>query len=364
MTREHSTATRCTLMRLFVLASLICVSGAQIPAPATSAVPTAAQRFKNIRVLKDMPADRLFPAMNFIAASLNVDCSFCHVDGPDFDKDDKKNKQTARKMMEMELAINQASFNGESMVTCDTCHRGSRIPASLPVLTLEKEAPEIQPAPTEVTAAKVLNKYVQALGGLAGIQSLTSYVETGAYSSSIMPGVIPFEAYAKTPDQRLEVLHYPDGDTLTGYSHQRGWTQRNPGSPVYEMSPTAAEYFSYFADLLSAEHLQQRFSELSVASARIGEGETYMVIGRKPGQQSMTFYFDKRSGLLVRAIRYSQTPLGANPVQIDYADYRAVGGTKLPFRQTFAQSGSQYTIQITSIQHNVSLADSSFTEPH
>jgi hypothetical protein len=42
-------------------------------------VKTAAQQFKNIQILKDMPADRLIPAMQFITASLGVDCEYCHV---------------------------------------------------------------------------------------------------------------------------------------------------------------------------------------------------------------------------------------------------------------------------------------------
>src|SRR5437879_4017305 len=78
-------------------------SSAQTEAPGQTAIPTASQRFKNIQVLKEMPADRLLPTMNFIAASLNVDCGFCHVDGPNFDKDDNKEKQIARKMMQMQL---------------------------------------------------------------------------------------------------------------------------------------------------------------------------------------------------------------------------------------------------------------------
>ncbi len=71
---------------------------------------TAGQKFKNVQVLKDIPADQLIPAMQFITGALGVECDFCHVvkDGkPEFDKDDKKEKKTARKMMQMMFAINQ-----------------------------------------------------------------------------------------------------------------------------------------------------------------------------------------------------------------------------------------------------------------
>src|SRR5579864_1464177 len=87
---------------------------AQSPAtpPAGDTPKTAEQVFKNIQVLKGTPADELQPAMQFISNSLGVECSFCHVQNA-FDKDDKKTKQTARKMIEMQMAINKDHFNGD-----------------------------------------------------------------------------------------------------------------------------------------------------------------------------------------------------------------------------------------------------------
>src|SRR5580692_1872121 len=86
------------------------------------------EQFKNIQTLKGIPADQLIPAMQFITASLGVECEFCHVQGA-FEKDDKKPKQTARKMMEMMFAINKENFNGHREVTCYSCHRGAVDPA-------------------------------------------------------------------------------------------------------------------------------------------------------------------------------------------------------------------------------------------
>jgi len=75
-----------------------------VPAPKK-----AEEQFKNIQVLKGIPAEDLFPAMQFIAASLNQDCEFCHVERAP-EKDDKKEKQIARKMIAMTLAIDRDNF--------------------------------------------------------------------------------------------------------------------------------------------------------------------------------------------------------------------------------------------------------------
>src|SRR5580700_9563171 len=80
---------------------------AQGQAPAAK---TAEQQFKNIEALKGTPADQVFPAMQFISASLGVECDFCHVEGK-FEADDKPAKKTARQMIAMTLAINKDSFN-------------------------------------------------------------------------------------------------------------------------------------------------------------------------------------------------------------------------------------------------------------
>ena len=100
----------------------------------------AEEQFKNIQVLKGIPADQLIPGMQFITASLGVECQFCHVEGA-FEKDDKKTKQTARKMMEMMFAINKDNFEGHREVTCYSCHRGSSDPVGTPLVMAEEPKP-------------------------------------------------------------------------------------------------------------------------------------------------------------------------------------------------------------------------------
>ena len=89
------------------------------------------EQFKNIQVLKGIPAEQLIPTMEFIGASLGVGCEFCHVHDA-FEKDDKKPKQTARKMMEMMFTINADNFEGNRVVTCNSCHRGNADASSDP----------------------------------------------------------------------------------------------------------------------------------------------------------------------------------------------------------------------------------------
>ena len=148
--------------------------------PQTHAAPKKAEeQFKNIQVLKGIPADQIFPTMQFITASLGVECEFCHVQGA-FEKDDKKTKQTARKMMEMMFAINKDNFEGHREVTCYSCHRGNAAPQAIPaVMTEEPKEGRVQRTDRRTEAAdakenagptgdQLLDKYVQAVGRSGG----------------------------------------------------------------------------------------------------------------------------------------------------------------------------------------------------
>ena len=91
----------------------------------------AEETFKNIQVLKGLPAARVMPMMQSFARGLGVECAYCHV-ANEFDKDDLAPKHTARTMMKMVRSINSDNFTGANPVTCWTCHRGSTKPQSSP----------------------------------------------------------------------------------------------------------------------------------------------------------------------------------------------------------------------------------------
>src|SRR5262249_15722244 len=88
-----------------------------------------------------------------------------------------------------------------------------------------------------------------------------------------------------------------------------------------------------------------------------------VVVGTREGKPPVKLYFDQQSGILVRVVRYADTPLGLNPTQIDLADYREEGGVKTPFRWTIARPGGKFTIQLEQIQQNVPVDDEKFIAP-
>ncbi|HEY4764073.1 MAG TPA: c-type cytochrome [Candidatus Sulfotelmatobacter sp.] len=330
----------------------------------------AEEQFKNIQVLKGVPADEIFPTMQFITASLGVECEFCHVHNA-FEKDDKKNKQTARKMMEMMFAINKDNFEGHREVTCNSCHRGNAVAQAIPAVMAEepKEA-ESKPMGGPASGAKenagptgeqLIDKYVHAVGGAAAIDRVTSRVMKGTIDFGGKS--LPIDIYSKEPGERISFTRMPEGDSVTAFNGHEGWLG-TPGRPLREMHGGDLDGASIDADLHLATHLKTMFSEVRVrGEEKVDDRQTYVVVGQREGKPPIQLYFDQQSGLLVRLVRFGETALGWLPTEIDYADYRDTSGVKIPYRWTLARPGGRFTIQVSDVKQNVPVDDAKFAKP-
>ena len=98
--------------------------------------------------------------------------------------------------------------------------------------------------------------------------------------------------------------------------------------------------------------------------AAIGQDRLVNVVqGTGPRGVLATLYFDQESGLLLRVVRYGKSPIGRVPTQVDYADYRDVGGIKMPFRRVFAWMDGRDAIQLSEVQINVPIDAAKFGRP-
>jgi photosynthetic reaction center cytochrome c subunit len=355
------------------LSALLAMAGARAQSDATKA-PTAQakpklaeEEYKNIQALKGIPAEQVIPSMQFIAASLGVECEYCHVAHAN-EKDDKKPKVTARKMINMMMAINKENFDGHREVTCYSCHRGAAKPVGTPIIADEEPPPAAgeQKNPGETYASmpdaqKLLDKYLKAIGGAEALQKITSRVQKGTLTA-FGGQHFPMEVYSKAPDKRFTVMHLQGGDSVTAFDGKQGWLSV-PGR-VHIMSAAENAAARIDADFYMPVHLKTMYQEFRVeGDEKIDGHDTYTVVCRSEGQPPLRLYVDKESGLLLRLIRYAETPLGRNPTQIDYSDYRDANGVKIPLRWTLSRPGNRFTIQVEDVQQNVPVEDAKFAAP-
>jgi hypothetical protein len=326
----------------------------------TPKVETAGQKFKNIKVLNDMPADQLGKVMNVVSASLGVNCSFCHV-GEDFEKDDKRNKLTARKMMAMTLDINKSNFNNRPQVSCNTCHNGHEQPQNVPNLNPEPE-PARPAQPTEKpTVDQIIDKYLIALGGAAKLATIkTRYIKANRVEPGgevVEPETIWFDANKYTL-----ATTYEKATVSEGFDGATAWKATTTG-PI-ELKPDEIEQIKREADLFTPQNIKTIYPKMDFRFVDLINGKpAYLVVATTAGGTRERLYFDVQTGLLVRRAATTPTMLGNFVYQVDYSDYKLLGGAKVPTTIEYAVPNIRWTRKIIQVKNNVPVDATKFNAP-
>ncbi len=356
---------------LWVCALAMAVPSAQTPVMSD-------QFFKNVQVLKGIPVDEFLDTMGMFSASTGMNCTDCHIEesGGSWARyaDDNQLKRTTRGMIALVNGLNKNNFGGRTVLTCYSCHNGNRRPKVIPSLAVQyavdpliDDPYETIPSPDAPPADAVLDKYIQASGGAARLASVTSIVGKGTYHGYDDFEMFPFDIFAKAPNQRTTILHSQYGDTTTTYDGRSGWmaspTEIKP-EPVMALTGGNLEGAGVEAELMFPGRIKQTLGNWVVGPlTALGDQEVRIVQGKKAGGLPVKLYFEEKSGLLARLVRYSDSPVGRVPTQIDFSDYRDVSGIKLPFKWTSTWTDGRSVFELNSVQVNVNVDASRFARP-
>jgi photosynthetic reaction center cytochrome c subunit len=370
---------------------------------------TAAEYYKNIKILKDLPAEQLPITMQFIAASLGVGCDHCHVTGPQggFDRDEKKPKDTARKMLEMVETINTEQFEGRQQVNCTTCHHGSNKPDRNTVLAVEVTAGEAaaaqragaergrggpgapggagapgpqaapgapggpgargpqgepgEPPPPAESVDQVLDKYVQALGGQAALVRAKTRVMRGTATARDLQ-TSPINVQEKVTGEYRIDTQGRQGPQSRVFDGKSAWVQMPNG--IRDVEGVNAQQIARLADLGLPLNVKQRYPNLR--SARYGTIDgtpTIVLIGSPATNVTEHLDFDRATGLLLRRTVFTRTPLGQLHERVDYSDYRDVAGVKVPHQVRYATWNNVTTQKFSDVTINAPIDAAQFAKP-
>ena len=354
-------------------AALAAQSGAQ------NRPPMAEQVFKNVQVLKGIPVDDFMDTMGIMSAALGFDCVECHVnagtDTVNWQFDTAK-KRTARRMTLMVAAINKANFGGRQVVTCWTCHRGRDIPVTMPPIdTVYGEAVVL---PDEViaesfagepSADEILDKYLEAIGGVERLSKVTSYVATGTSEGFRgFGGGGTVQIFARAPDQRATIIKFAENigrqDAIRVFDGRTGWVSAPLAVvPEYALGGSELDGARIDAQLAFPAQIKKVLTQLRVGPPDYVNGrEVRVVQGNGLRGSVATLYFDRETGLLVRMVRFGSSPIGRAPTQVDFTDYRDVpgAGIKMPYRWTFGWLNGRDSFELKEIRVNAPIDASVF----
>jgi zinc protease len=206
----------------------------------------------------------------------------------------------------------------------------------------------------------VLNKYFEAVGGRASLEKLQSLSLSGTLTTRAGQSV-PFTIEEKANKYR-EVRETKPTATVRAFDGAVGWMQSEnrasnlTGFPLDEALRTN--------DLGIVLHLKDKYPALQASGRQIPvNGKAATVVTGREGVTTEQFYFDAASGLLVRRVITTRTPLGSLREQVDYGDYRAAGGVKIPFEIKRTTWNTLDTFKVGNAKANSSIDDSKFAKP-
>ena len=350
-------------LRSFAVVILVATAGWAQSGPAAGGVRLAEEQYRNIQVLKGIPADQIPASMQLIATSLGVQCAYCHVQGAN-DKDDKETKIRAREMISMVLDVNKNHFGGRVAVSCNTCHRGATGPVNVPALVTDERPARAMTAEESQapTPEQLLDKYIAALGGEANLAKLTSRVAKGT-SQSPASNPYPVEIVYKAPDNGLTVTNISGSNSSAGFSGTAGWTMDSTRG-LRDMSSADFQGAQLKNDLFLARNVRKLYTQWRLGRPdRVGGRDAYVLNGTAPGRKPVRLYLDQQNGMLLRMMHFTETPVGRVPTVVDYSDYRAVDGVQVPFRISIVKTNSRPTMQLEQVTHNTAVDDARFAKP-
>jgi hypothetical protein len=206
------------------------------------------------------------------------------------------------------------------------------------------------------TTSDVIRAYVDALGGRAAVENLSTRVCIGRFVHDLdwkspPHEVIPFAAYAAVPDRVLMVEHKAEGTRCEGSAGEVTWIEDAAGVTLKD-EPFRSK-IAWLIDPQNALRLEEYFPDLEVTSEREIAGRwVYVLESSRLDPTHHAMYFDVETGLLVGIGYYWYL-----------RDYREVDGVKLPHSVVMSRKGGSTTMVFDLIAHNLPLEQSLFAVP-
>ena len=310
----------------------------------------AEQVFKDVRVFRGVPAKDMIPAMEFMSASLKVKCTYCH------EKDDyaaeTPGKATGRDMVILQRGINEKYFEGRLSVTCMTCHNGLEHPVTTPVPAEAKlKHRRIQ---TKVKPEELFKKHLTTIGTEPVAMTFVGTLSTPAEEEGGKDTVSPAELIqAKGGKFRMT-----SGVGKFGSDGTQVWKDG------YPMTDEPAAIFTRLGRSWRGENAFSGLDNLFVSGQEVvGKTTTTVVRGtRKTTGSTEEFYFDDKTGLLVRFVNMTPSTIGTVLTVIDYSNFKTVSGVRVPMRvETTFAGGEKWTATYKTASTSDKVDEKTFT---
>jgi zinc protease len=212
----------------------------------------------------------------------------------------------------------------------------------------------------------VLEKYVNAIGGRAAIEKVSSRVSKGTFVLSSLAGVIgTVEVYEKAPNMSVSVLVIPGiGTQAEGFNGTTAWVLEPDSGVVHDKSGLELATAKREAEFYEEIKLKELYPRMTLKGMeKVGARAAYVIEAVPLTGSPERLYFDTQTGLLIRKDSEEEGDEGKRSVEEYYSDYRAIDGVKLPFTIHQVSPGMNFTVKLTEVKQNVPVDVAKFNKP-
>jgi hypothetical protein len=185
------------------------------------------------------------------------------------------------------------------------------------------------------TAAQIVARYDQALGGEAAFRRHTSETMRGEVETADGKK-LPLIYFAASPYLKLEKVSLPDnkGEVLNGFDGKIAWSL-DPGNGAQISSGDDRESAKRDADFYyPLDELTWFKSMITFAVVNYEGKKCYHLHGINNWGRSNDHFYDVSTGLLVGYEFETPSPDGPRLVHQIFSDYRRIDGVLIPMEQT------------------------------
>ncbi len=216
----------------------------------------------------------------------------------------------------------------------------------------------------DARADVVLNRHLQALGGEAALQKITSRRITGTLERHGRK--VPFLRTQSAPNLMLMETRFPKPGTLKqGFDGEVAWIQV-PGQPGRRLEGKERAAIADESWLHPVLRVQEQYPVRQFLGPRTVEGRTLVVLSlaKKKTAKPELWFFDEATALPARIERQEDGGVqGEIPVVTVLDDYRKVDGVMMPFTVRTKLPTSETVLHVDAVEHNLSFEAALFRAP-
>lgn len=211
--------------------------------------------------------------------------------------------------------------------------------------------------PTDITADKVIENYINAIGGIENLKKVQD--KTISMNAEVQGLPIKIVIYQKSPNKFLQELNFAGQEMKTLFDGEKGYSIMGPNSQ--ELQPEQLDLLKAESNLDFFINLKQYNVKTKIAGLeKINDKDAYKIEFTFPSGATTIMYFDKETGFKVRDMRSLNTPQGTMNITTDYDNYQEVKGVKYPFKLKQDLGIARFDMSVSDLNVNTGLSDDLF----